>query len=85
MDGNCRERPSLRSCALDHFEPRYLPPYSPDFSPIERFWLRLKNDFFADFFCRTGHDLEERIIKALRHFLGNADTVASQCRISENF
>ena len=67
-----------------HFEPRYLPPYSPDFNPIERFWLRIKNDFFANFFCRTGHDLEERIIVALRHFLGDAEAVASQCRLSEN-
>jgi len=24
----------------------YLPPYSPDFNPIERLWLRLKADWF---------------------------------------
>lgn len=27
-----------------HFEPKFLPGYSPDFNPIERFWLRLKAD-----------------------------------------
>lgn len=68
-----------------HFEPEYLPPYSPDFNPIERFWLRIKNDFFADFFCRRGDDLEARILAALTHFLCEPETVASQCRISENF
>lgn len=68
-----------------HFEAKFLPPYSPDFNPIERFWLRIKNDFFADFFCRKGRELEERIIKALTHFLDRPEIVASQCRISENF
>jgi len=68
-----------------HFEPEYLPPYSPDFNPIERFWLRIKNDFFTDYFCRKGEELEKRILTALQHFLRNPDSVASQCRISENF
>jgi transposase len=68
-----------------HFEPEYLPPYSPDFNPIERFWLRIKSDFFADFFCRKGDELEARILAALTHFLTTPETVASQCRISENF
>lgn len=74
-----------KSLCWHHFEPEYLPPYSPDFNPIERFWLRLKNDFFADFFCRKGDALEERIIAALQHFLKHPSSVASQCRISENF
>lgn len=74
-----------KSLNWHHFEPEYLPAYSPDFNPIERFWLRLKNDFFANFFCRKGHDLEQRIIAALQHFLANPDSVAAQCRISENF
>jgi transposase len=49
-----------------HIEPIYLPPYSPDFNPIERFWLRLKADYFSDFFTRKADELENRIIKALR-------------------
>jgi transposase len=68
-----------------HFEPEYLPAYSPDFNPIERLWLRVKIDFFADFFCRTGAELEERTIRALSHFAANPHIIASQCRISENF
>jgi len=68
-----------------HFEKEFLPAYSPDFNPIERFWLRVKTDFFADFFCREGKALEERTIHALSYFLDNPGVVASQCRISENF
>ena len=68
-----------------HFEPEFLPPYSPDFNPIERFWLRVKNDFFTDWFCRRGEELEQRILDALTHFLNEPETVTSQCRISENF
>ncbi len=29
-----------------HIQPIFLPPYSPDFNPIERFWFRFKKDFF---------------------------------------
>jgi len=68
-----------------HFEPEYLPPYSPDFNPIERFWLRIKNDFFTDYFCRKGEELEERILLALQHFLKEPKSVSDQCRISGNF
>ena len=70
--------------ALDfhHFEPVYLPPYSPDFNPIERFWLLLKRDFFSDYFTRDGNELEERIIKGLRSFFDRQAIVASQCAIS---
>jgi transposase len=74
-----------KSLTWHHFEPEFLPPYSPDFNPIERFWPRVKTDFFADFFCREGAELEERTIRALSHFMSNPSIVASQCRISENF
>jgi transposase len=68
-----------------HIEPLYLPPYSPDFNPIERFWLRLKADYFADFFTREVSKLEERISDGLRAFFRSPDVVASQCAISGNF
>lgn len=74
-----------KSLNWHHFEPKFLPAYSPDFNPIERLWLRVKTDFFADFFCRSGKALEERVIHALTHFLDHPNIVTSQCRISENF
>ena len=30
-----------------HFEPLYLPPYSPDLTPIERVWLLIKAAWFV--------------------------------------
>ena len=38
-----------------HIEPVYLPPYSPDFNPIERIWQYLK-----------GHGMAGYLIKRLR-------------------
>jgi len=57
----------------------YLPPYSPDFNPIERLWLRLKADFFCDFIARTPEELTARLCAALCHFMDDRPTVASQC------
>jgi transposase len=47
------------------FEPVFLPPYSPDLNPIERLWLLIKAEWFADFFAKTRHQLLERIDQAL--------------------
>jgi transposase len=41
------------SLSWHHFEPVYLPAFSPDFNPIERLWLRLKADWFYDLFDWT--------------------------------
>ena len=37
-----------KSLRFGAFEPTYLPPYSPDFNPIERLWLILKAEWFTD-------------------------------------
>jgi len=60
-----------------HFEPQFLPPYSPDFNPIERLWLRLKCDFFTDFIARSGEELEEHLCSALCAFMDDPVKVAS--------
>ena len=62
-----------------HFEPAYLPPYSPDFNPIERLWLRLKADFFTNFIARSSEELIEHLSSALCFFMENPPTVAAQC------
>ena len=64
-----------------HFEPKFLPGYSPDFNPIERFWLRLKADWFWDFFARTPEELTERLCTALKSFIDQPDKTASICSI----
>jgi transposase len=64
-----------------HFEPGSLPGYSPDFNPIERFWLRLKADWFWDFIARTEAELSDRLCTALRAFMNQPDKTASICSI----
>jgi len=64
-----------------HFEPVYLPGYSPDFNPIERLWLRLKADWFWDFFARTPEELTQRLCQALTSFVDQPEKTASICTI----
>jgi len=64
-----------------HFEPVYLPGYSPDFNPIERLWLRLKADWFWDFIARTHGELTDRLCTALKAFIDQPDKTASICAI----
>lgn len=64
-----------------HFEPLYLPAYSPDFNPIERLWLRLKADWFWDFIARTPQQLIDRLCLALKSFIDDHPKTASICSI----
>jgi transposase len=59
------------------FEPFYLPPYSPDFNPIERIWLLMKADHFANIHCRNKAALIERADIALCDFMDNPKKIAS--------
>ena len=62
-----------------HFEPIYLPAYSPDFNPIERLWLRLKADWFWDFIAHTDEQLADRLCTALKSFIDDTQKTASIC------
>ncbi len=64
-----------------HFQPKFLPSYSPDFNPIERLWLRLKADWFWDFIARTPQELTDRLCTALRSFIDLPAKTASICSI----
>jgi transposase len=64
-----------------HFEPVFLPAYSPDFNPIERLWLRLKADWFWDFIARTEEELTNRLCSALKSFINDTQNTASVCSI----
>lgn len=64
-----------------HFEPKFLPGYSPDFNPIERLWLRLKADWFWDYIARTAEELTERLCAALKSFIDQPSKTASICSI----
>ena len=64
-----------------HFEPKFLPGYSPDFNPIERLWLRLKADWFWDFIARTPQELCDRLCSALKSFIDDPAKTAANCSI----
>jgi len=64
-----------------HFEPVYLPAYSPDFNPIERLWLRLKADWFWDYIARTEQELSDRLCLGLRSFMNDPPKTSSICAI----
>ena len=64
-----------------HLEPKFLPGYSPDYNPIERLWLRLKADWFWDYFARTPQDLIDRLCLALKSFIDQPAKIASICSI----
>jgi len=63
------------------FTPVYLPPYSPDFNPIERLWLLLKNEWFSDFVARNRHQLSERVEEAILWAINRPDKVQRMCTI----
>lgn len=71
----------VKSLHWHHFSPLYLPPYSPDLNPIERLWLRLKAEFFADFIARTTEELIGQLTRALRHFLNSPESNAKLCSL----
>lgn len=48
-----------------HFEPVYLPAYSPHLNPIERLWLILKAEWFCDFVAKDKEALIQRLDQAL--------------------
>jgi len=64
-----------------HFEPKFLPGYSPDFNPIERLWLGLKADWFWGFFARSADELTARLCTALKSFIDQPAKTASICSI----
>lgn len=53
--------------------PIYLPPYSPDFNPIERLWLELKDKWFSDFIARKMEQLTDRLDQALLWAIGRPE------------
>jgi transposase len=66
-----------KSMNWHHFEPTYLPSYSPDFNPIERLWLRMKADWFTDWTAKSKAQLTDRLCHALNSFINDPHKTAS--------
>jgi transposase len=64
------------------FEPVYLPPYSPDFNPIERLWLLIKAEWFSDFVAKDRETLMARLDLALNWVVGRAADNQRTCAIT---
>jgi len=62
-----------KSLSFGAFEPIYLPPYSPDFNPIERLWLILKAQWFTDFIAKDREALIARLDQALCWLIDRTD------------
>jgi len=63
------------------FEVLFLPPYSPDFNPIERLWQLMKAEWFTDFIAKTRDQLIERLDKALCWLVGRQSSNKITCSI----
>ena len=63
------------------FEPLLLPPYSPDFNPIERLWLLIKAEWFWDFVAKDRAALVARLDQALLWAMGRTDDNKQTCAI----
>lgn len=47
------------------WQPKYLPPYSPDLNPIERIWLIMKARWFNNHVCKNVEELLQRLDQAI--------------------
>ena len=52
-----------------NIELMFLPPYSPDFNPIERLWKYFKEEFINNRLFKTLKDLKDTVYEALKNVL----------------
>ena len=62
-----------------HIQPLYLPPYSPDFNPIERLWQHLKSYYLAGYITKHWEELNEKLFQSIKALLARPDTIRSVC------
>jgi len=69
-----------KSLKWRHIEPVYLPPYSPDFNPIERLWQHLKGHYLAGYITKDGNELNDKLFNSIRALLDRPETIRSVCK-----
>ena len=60
-----------KSTKWHRWQPKYLPPYSPDLNPIERIWLTMKAKWFNNHVCKNEEKLLERLDQAILDVIDN--------------
>jgi len=61
-----------------HIELFRLPPYSPEYNPIEGVWKMTKKTTTHNRFFRTTHERDEALTSTFRNFNANPATIAGQ-------
>lgn len=69
-----------KSLCWHHIEPVYLPPYSPDFNPIERLWQHLKGHYLAGYFTKQSKDLSDKLVESIQHLMDLPKIIRSVCK-----
>ena len=64
-----------------HIEKMFLPPYSPDFNPIERLWQYLKGHGMAGFLSNQGEVLSDKLCDSIRELLDDPTLLRSVCNL----
>jgi hypothetical protein len=64
-----------------HWQPKYLPAYSPDLNPIERIWLTMKARWFNNYVCKNEQHLLERLDQAILDVINNPQKAQQTARI----
>lgn len=70
----------VKSLNWHHIKPIYLPPYSPDFNPIERLWQHLKSHYLAGFITNSGEELIDKLIDSIQSMMHEPEVVRSVCK-----
>ncbi len=70
-----------KSLRWGKLEPFYLPAYSPDLNPIEKLWLVIKAEWFADFIAKTKQELIDRLDQALNWVVQRTQDNQKTCAI----
>ncbi|MFH2057382.1 MAG: IS630 family transposase [Pseudomonadota bacterium] len=55
------------------WQPKFLPPYSPDFNPIERIWNTMKARWFNNHVCKNAQQLMDRLDQAILDVINNPE------------
>jgi transposase len=79
MDNATRQR--RKATHWHRWQPKYLPPYSPDLNPIEPIWLTIKARGFNNYVCKTEQILLERLDQAILDAIDNPKKAHQTARI----